>query len=198
MEIIFYSNILLWVLQVFIIFCLFMIFRQFGKVYLSSSEGISRDGIAIGDSIIPYEGVSFFSDKKITANSLPNRPTLMVFISSGCKACKDLIPEWNEAFLKYNDQVNFVLVGVGTKEHFINFTKNRSVRGELILDPERVIFRLFKARVTPFAFIFNEKGVVKGKGLCNGLEHISGLISQLNTVSEEVLESSNLKKGMVN
>lgn len=199
MDILIYSNILLWVLQLFFIFCVFMIFRQFGTVYLSSSEAISRDGIAIGDKVVQFDGESFFSNERIPVNSLLTKPTIITFVSSGCKACKDLIPEWNEAYLKYNDKINFVLIGVGSKDNFENFTKNRTVRGELLLDPDRSILSAFKVRVTPFAFIINGEGVIKAKGLCNGMEHISGMISQLNTISEEVVGNENFfGKGMVN
>ena len=38
-------------------------------------------------------------------------------------------------------------------------------------------------RVTPFALILDEEGVVRGKGLCNGTGHIDNLISYLKSES---------------
>ena len=48
-EVLLYSNILLWLAVLLIGFTLFIIFRQFGEVYLSTGESIARDGIAIGE-----------------------------------------------------------------------------------------------------------------------------------------------------
>jgi hypothetical protein len=77
------------------------------------------------------------------------------------------------------------LIGLGDREAFSKLKTNNPFSGELILDPEKQILQACKVRVTPFAFILDEKGVVKGKGLCNGLEHINGLISSLKSQSDQ-------------
>lgn len=186
MEILFYSNLLLWIAVIFMMFTIFLIFRQFGSVYLSSREAITRDGISIGDKIPEFSGKSYFSNEQISIESFYGKPTLITFISPGCKPCQELIPEWNKAFMKYNEKINFLFVGLGDRSGFSRVLENKSLSGELLLDEERAVLTLCKVRVTPFAFILDEKGTVKGKGLCNGIEHIIGLISSLEGKSESV------------
>lgn len=126
-----YSNILLWVIQAGVIFCLLMVFRQFGEVYLKSADAISRDGIPIGDTIPHFEGFSLPNLRKITSEEIQGRPTLLAFISPNCGACKDMIPDWNEAYRKYGHKVNFVLMGTGKEEEYNPFLKERQVFGLL-------------------------------------------------------------------
>lgn len=185
-EFLFYSNILIWIVLIFILFTLFVLFRQFGTVYLAKSDAIERDGISIGASVPNIEGVSYFSNNLITGQSFKGKPTLLAFVSPGCTPCRELITEWNKAYLRYKDNINFVLIGIGDKDSFSKVKVFSSVKSEMILDPEKNILQACRVRVTPFAFILNSEGEVKGKGLCNGLDHIKGLMSSLESDSEFV------------
>lgn len=186
MQFLIYSNVLTWIVLLFISFCLFLVFRQFGKVYLSTSDAITRDGVPIGDKLPEFEAKSFFSKEVTSVRSFQGKPTLISFISPGCKPCQELIPEWNRAYIKYKDKINFLVVGIGDSNGFTRMLDNNPLSGELLLDDERAILTSCNVRVTPFAFIVDESGIVKGKGLCNGIEHIDGLISYLNGEAEKV------------
>lgn len=194
MEILFYSNVLLWIVVLFMLFSIFLIYRQFGSVYLSSRDAITRDGISIGDKIPEFSAKSYFSNERISIDSFYHKPTLIGFISPGCKPCQELISEWNKAYMKYNEKINFVFVGLGDKASFSKLLGDKSLIGELLLDEEREILTSCKVRVTPFAFIIDQNGIVKGKGLCNGIEHIHGLISALEGESVSVEESNLLER----
>ncbi|WP_059171995.1 TlpA disulfide reductase family protein [Bacillus sp. FJAT-27445] len=184
-----YSNILLWVVQIVVLLSIFLIYRQFGQVYLGTADGISRDGIPIGDYLPRFEGLSYFNNELYTEKRLKdlNKPTLMAFVSPNCGSCKDLIPEWNKAYEKYKNQFNFVIMGVGDDEKFEVFLKNRPLKGHLILDVRDKFLRDFRVRVTPFAFAINSKQVVTGKGLCNDMKHIEELISSVE-VNKKTIE----------
>ncbi|PTX64408.1 methylamine dehydrogenase accessory protein MauD [Melghirimyces profundicolus] len=177
-EVLLYSNVLLWVVVLLIGFTLFILFRQFGEVYLSTGESIARDGIAIGDHVPLLNNRRTLNGQ--TVRDQPGKPTLMLFLSPTCEACKDLIPDWNQAFHERND-IHFRVIAVGNKEKTAEMVKTRKLEGELIPDEDHSILEKHRVRVTPFAFILDEKGVVRGKGLCNGMEHIHGLISYLNS-----------------
>jgi len=154
-----------------------MIFKQFGDIYLKSSDAISRDGIPIGDEIPKFQGLSYNTGKYFSKKDLEKMPTLIGFISPNCPACKDMIPDWNRAITKYKGKVNFLLIGVGqNRDQYNEFLKNRPLKGDLILDPDNV-GQAFRVRVTPFAIMLDEKGVVVEKGLCNSEQHIEHLIS---------------------
>ncbi|MDQ0340749.1 methylamine dehydrogenase accessory protein MauD [Caldalkalibacillus uzonensis] len=178
-QVLLYSNILLWLTQAVVFFSLFLLFRQFGEVYLSTGEGISRDGIPIGDTIPQFQGVSYPAGKVTTPIQQYDKPTLLAFVSPRCKACEQLLPAWNAAHEAFHDRIHFVIIGLGEKEEFERWLMDRTLQGQLVLDPGRHIFSLCKVRVTPFAFIIDEQGVVRGKGLCNHEGHLKTLLSTL-------------------
>jgi methylamine dehydrogenase accessory protein MauD len=176
-EILLYSTIALWVSVLFIFTCLFFVFRQFGEVYLKSSEAITRDGVSIGKQIPKFKSISFIDNLAVT-NSIIDKPTLMVFISPNCQACKDLLKVWNKAKLQY-PTIDFLLVGHGTREEFEKMFKKQKAEYDLLIDEDGTMVNRFRVRVSPFAFIIDEKGEVKSKGVCNGLEHIDHYLTSL-------------------
>lgn len=146
-DLLIYSNAGLWIVQLFIVFCLFIIFRQFGTVYLRDKESVSRDGIPIGKKIPNFEAKSMITDKVMNKENFLGKPTIIGFISTRCKPCKELIPDWNKAYDKYNGQINFVLIGIGEEENLKKFANEKNVKGELLIDAHYIVDQ-FYARVT--------------------------------------------------
>ena len=138
-----YSNILLWIVQLLVIFALVVLFRQFGEIYLNSADAISRDGIPIGDYIPEFVGEDFSTTRAVTHKDLEGRPTLLAFISPNCDACRDLIPEWNQCCLDHREKVNFVLMGVGDREKMEAFCAGKGDSRADRLGPEGSFFAGF-------------------------------------------------------
>lgn len=176
-QVLLYSTIMLWLVQIVVLFSLFLIFRQFGEVYLSTSAGISRDGVAIGKKIPEFKGTSYRTNQEVTQKSLLGKRTLITFISPRCAACEDLISDWNQAYFTYKDRIHFVLIGIGDKEEYNEWLKKKPVQSELIVDHDQSLTTSFKVRVTPFALVTDEQGVVREKGLCNRGKDIIHFIS---------------------
>ncbi|WP_053363457.1 redoxin domain-containing protein [Bacillus sp. FJAT-27251] len=181
-EFLLYSNILLWIVVLVFLVLFFMIFRQFGEVYLSTSEGISRDGIPVGESFPKFPEQVVLKSKEST-NSITNLPELVVFVSPNCGACKDLLSDWNKYSSNYKNLLNLTVVIYGTREESQKMLEKTQLKGKIVLDENGELTDNYKVRVTPFAFILDEKGVVKAKGLCNGEDHIKGLMTMLNKES---------------
>lgn len=188
-----YSNILLWVFQILILFALILLFRQFGKVHLSSGDAIERDGVPIGKKIPSFEGESIITNEVVNFQSDIGKPTLLAFVSPGCKPCRELISDWNKANLKYGNKINFLLIGQGKREAFSRLKEFKSVNGEFLLDPDQNILRSCNVRVTPFAFMLDHQGKVKTKGVLNDIDGIRGFISSLESNFE--VKNKQLKEG---
>jgi methylamine dehydrogenase accessory protein MauD len=189
-----YSNVILWVFQLIMAFLFIIIFRQFGEVFLKKSDAIARDGISLGEEIPDFYTKSYYTGKEITKASIANKPTLITFISSSCKPCKELLPDWNSAYDKFGKDINFVLIGSGSKDQFDIMFKHYVPKGNISID-ESGLLNDFKVRVTPFGFIIDEEGVVKGKGLCGTTQHIESFISYLG--SELVEVESTMKQKII-
>ena len=64
--------------------------------------------------------------------------------------------------------------------------QEQALEGEVLFDEDQGILGEYRVRVTPFALIMDEGGVVRGKGLCNDTGHIDHLISYLESESVAV------------
>jgi thioredoxin-related protein len=167
-------------MMIIIFFFLFLIFRQFGEVYLNSSQEIANDGLPVEQTSPPFHGVCYQTNQMISSNDFAEKPILLVFVSSKCKACKELIPDWNSECEKYKSQIHFVLVGLGDREAYAGWNN----KGKLILDSNHEILSAFRVRVTPFAYMIDEHGLIKAKGLCNGNIHLKQLLSSIHSQTE--------------
>jgi len=185
----FYSVIILWCTQVLSLFAIFLLFRQFGQVYLSTGEGISRDGIPIGEQIPHVELFSLKEKKHVQLTSKLMKPTLISFISPSCKPCKELLHDWNEAHQTYGDELNMVTVILGEEQSVIKLAKNYAIQGETLWDPTEEVFGRFGVRVTPFAFAIDQNGVVQDKGLC-------GNRKQVELIASSIIKKANEKEGV--
>ncbi|TCP52385.1 methylamine dehydrogenase accessory protein MauD [Tumebacillus sp. BK434] len=174
-----YSNLGLWIVTLFILGAIFLIFRQFGEVFLKSGDAISRDGIPIGDKIHHFEQPAYELGKSVSTQDLLGRPTLLAFTSTTCKPCRELFPDWNKAIAQYGTHVNFVMVGLGERDQWEELLAKIPIQGELLIDTRQILLTDCKVRVTPFGIMLDEKGVVTGKGLLNSAEHIQGLMSSV-------------------
>lgn len=188
-----YSNVTLWVLTLFNLLCVILLMRQFGSLYLNNAESISRDGIPIGDTIPDFTGKKIFENTQISNINIKGKPTLIAFVAASCGACKELIPDWNEIYGKYKDQVNFLLIGLGNEEDYKDWEQKHTIKGEFIVDEDAQLLSKFKGRVTPFAFIVDEDGVVREKGLCNNKGHIKRFISMINSKNDDIKKNNNIR-----
>lgn len=172
-----YSIIFLWLIQIFVLFALFLLFRQFGEVYLKSASAITRDGIPIGKAIPDFKVSRLSKDTIHTKKDLINQPSLIAFVSPECRPCGELLKEWEQAQHRYKGQVNLLLFVTGEEQNAKEWLAQHSYAGEAFLIIEEKTVEEFDIRVTPFGLVVNGEGIVQEKGLCGGLEHIDYLLS---------------------
>ena len=175
----FYSVIFLLFTQTISIFAIFLLFRQFGEVYLNTGEGISRDGLPIEKKIPSFNAFSFTHNKLINSEDLIKKPTLIAFISPHCKPCKALLKDWSHACEEYSGKADFVVIILGGEKEVKKMVEKKKIAGEQLWDHHKELFRKFGVRVTPFAFALDQHGVVKDKGLCGNKEQIDLLTSSV-------------------
>jgi len=178
---------MLWVIQMATLFVLFLLFRQFGEVYLSRGEEISKDGLSINKELPHIHVFSIAENKKRRLLELIRGPTLLSFISTDCKPCEALIEHWNDAYETYKGKINFCVVILGEEKEVNVFLRRNPIVGELLWDQNEELFNRCLVRVTPFAFSIDQNGVVKDKGLCGNREQINLLVSSIleNEIDEE-------------
>ncbi|MDG5786177.1 redoxin domain-containing protein [Evansella sp. AB-P1] len=184
-EFIFYSIILLWCLFLFHSFLLFLLFRQFGEIYLSSKEGIAKDGVSLGATLPSAEAYSMINKKTVNIKGISNKSSIILFLSPNCKPCRGIIDDWNKTQISYSKDVTFVMVIVGEEKEVFYFNNKYKLNGEILWDESKGLFTRFKVRVTPFAFAIDRNGLINNKGLCGSKEQLDMYVQSIISSEEE-------------
>jgi thiol-disulfide isomerase/thioredoxin len=150
------SYLALWVLVLFLGVLVFILFHELGVRVLHTAEATTRDGIALGEQAplrqpLPVPAVG--------------RLTLLVFGSPLCGPCRALIPDLNAFARKHRATVDAWFVSSETRDGVELTKKEFGLQVPAIGD--RTAASEFKVRVTPFAFVLDDHGVVLAKGLVN-------------------------------
>ncbi|WP_078594791.1 TlpA family protein disulfide reductase [Evansella clarkii] len=185
-DFLFYSVIILWFLQIFNGFLLILLFRQFGEVYLSTSDSISRDGVAMGEKALDHICFSYTKSEEVTWSSIIEKPAIIAFVSPDCKPCREMLSHWNTVQKQLSEKVQFILVFTGEDRKVRKIIQEFQLQGEIILDSKEQSFHHFKVRVTPFAFAVEKELIVKDKGLC-------GTKEQLYLLAESITKGDEFK-----
>lgn len=181
-----YSVVLLWFIQLFVLFALFLLFRQFGEVYLKSAGAIERDGVAIGKALPSFDVRSLRTHAVLSSQELIREPAIIALVSPNCKPCQELLKDWAIARQRYLHRYNFILVLINAKHEGIEWVvQHMEIKEDqevYVLKEEKAVGEL-QIRVTPFAYIVDGRGIVKAKGLCGGMQHIEHLLSTEDSVT---------------
>ncbi|MFA9559738.1 thioredoxin-like domain-containing protein [Evansella sp. AB-rgal1] len=173
-QFLFFSVIVLWGLFLLNFFLLFLLFRQFGEIYLSSGDGIAKDGLPIGKSLPKDDRIYSMKEKQhVYLQEHITKSSLLVFVSSNCKPCQQLLREWNSAYHSNQHMINCMIVFIGEDNKVQDLIRKYSPEGQLFWDRNDSLFHRFKIRVTPFAIAIDEQGIVRDKGLCGTKEQIN-------------------------
>ncbi|MFC4766616.1 TlpA family protein disulfide reductase [Effusibacillus consociatus] len=183
----------LWLLVVSLFLLMFLVFRQFGLVYLKTAAGVSRSGVDLGTTIPDLEVKSVTGDN-LKLSDYSGQPLLIVFTSPHCAPCRNLVSHLDDFIDKYPGISTLVFSIDGSEE------ETRSMfprpRYSIIPLPDREIFKtVFEGEVTPFAFVIDDKRKVVAKGLVNSLrdlEHVvasSGKSSSFIQITSTAVES---------
>ncbi|MFE1243457.1 thioredoxin-like domain-containing protein [Fictibacillus sp. NPDC058756] len=191
------SNIVLSLLMLIVIFSLVLIFRQFGEVYLSTGASIARDGLPIGTKLPEFNALNYKNGNIIFSQEIYNspKPTLVAFVTPNCPACKDLLKDINKMVNKYNGRLNFVLFGIGYQPlQFDKIFKDVPSDVKLFVeDLEKPVFKNLNLRVTPFAFLLDQEGIIQEKGLCNTIDHVDSFYKSYESSKSTKINQKGVK-----
>lgn len=161
----------LWVVVLVQGIMLVLLYRQMGLFYLGTAEGVSRDGLKVGTAIPPID-VKDMQGREISFRST-GMWRLVVFGRSQCAACKELAPQLIKAQESYGPDLEVVFLTTATFDETKRFVEETRLNLPVYLAERQDISNVMHVRVSPFAFVLDPDGIIRSKGLCNGLEHIA-------------------------
>lgn len=163
-------------LSAFLAFSVFLLFRQVGVAYLSTPEGVGRDGLRPGSAAPDVSGRDMAGGHSTTITAAAGVWTLLVFGRAICPLCHRLVPHLNSASSQLHEMVRVAFLCQSDQPGARALVEATGVKVPVFaIEPETEA--QYKVRVTPFAVVLDADGIVRGRGVVNDIHSISALLT---------------------
>lgn len=179
-----------WIVLFALGFLVVVMYRQMAYLLRLKDVGTARDGLEIGNAApaFDYVGVNVNAGSNLRFNPRGGWK-FIIFADPGCSSCEKamLILENFKIDVKPGMQPIVVTTADTTEVDAIGAFRRSSLP---IAQVKREVFsRLYKTNTTPFAYVVDPEGIVRGKGPASdqpSLRKIFRMVDQTPQVAEEV------------
>lgn len=137
-------------------------------------------GPQVGQAAPPLN-TSDVSGNSVTIGAERGKRTLMVFISTQCPVCKDIIPNLKTLAHTERDELEVILIipneDIEIAQRFV--LDHRLEHIPLISSTDLV--SQYQIGVTPYAVMVDHTGIVRAKGLVNNAVQVESLLTATDT-----------------
>jgi peroxiredoxin len=185
----------LWVLVLVQTVLLILVYRHFGMMTLGTIEGVQRDGLAVGEKAPSIYGVTREGKDFLWAPS--ERSSVIIFASPDCSPCAVVLPAAERLSTMRAKDLEVVAVVPGPADSAARTADDYRISFTCIGEDGSGAFDSYKVRVTPFAFVVGNDGLVRSKGLCSDplmlrdLLESAGLVDSATVVSQPIRAATN-------
>jgi methylamine dehydrogenase accessory protein MauD len=168
------SYVALWILVTVLVIVVIALARQIGTLHLRMGPRgaleLDDEGPPLGEAPEPLE-IADTSGRRITLGG-PGKPQLVLFVSPGCRVCKDVLPSL-PAVARTGELAPLVVTDEDEPAAVAELAR-RPVEGPVVASLEAA--QSYRIPGTPYVVVLDETGVVRAKGTVNNLEQMEGLV----------------------
>lgn len=170
---------LLWIVVLLILVYLVALTRQIGVLHLRlqpTGARMTNAGLDIGE-YAPFQVLTTISGTPVYLGPNTERNTILIFVSTSCPACSNLLASLRSFIREMNEQIVLVF-GAADQNEVKLFLAHQGVPSvPVIISPE--IVTAFRVSGVPYAFALDKAGLVRGKGIVNTAEHVESLANTI-------------------
>ena len=175
------SSVVSWGLVLVLAFLVLGALRALGLVNwrldqleMTRPSRLGRDGLKPGrkapDFTLPRAGGG-----EMTLTDFAGKKLLLVFTQSGCGPCHDIAPELNRLHDKGEHQV--LVINNGDPESTRAWAAETKARFPVLAQETFSVSKRYEAFATPFAFLIDEEGIVRSKGIAGTRQYLGYVLS---------------------
>jgi methylamine dehydrogenase accessory protein MauD len=123
---------------------------------------IGREGLKIGRKAPDFTLPSTHGPE-CSLSDFAGRKVLLVLTQSGCGPCMEIVPELNRLHERGECQV--LVVNNGEPAETRQWASKTKARFPVLMQEKFSLSKRYEVFVTPFAFLIDEQGVIRSKGL---------------------------------
>jgi methylamine dehydrogenase accessory protein MauD len=175
------SNIVLWVVVLFLAFLLLGALRALGLMNwrLDQMEAmrpnrLGREGLKVGRKAPDFTLPSASGGAR-SLTDFAGRNLLLVFTQSGCGPCGEIVPELNRLHDQGEQQV--LVVNGGEPEATRQWAAETKARFPVLAQEQLSLSKRYEVFATPFAFLIDEQGIIASKGIVGSRQYLGYVLA---------------------
>ncbi len=178
LEILLYTNLLLWLAVIALGVVCFALARQIGVLYERVAPAgalMMSQALKVGDEA-PRLDVTDLSGATLPIGGVPSdgKATLLFFLAPDCPVCKTLLPALRSVHSAEKRWLRILLCSDGDPVVQRVFVRENGLDSFPYIVSER-LGRLYGVAKLPFAVLIDEQGRIASLGLINSREHLESL-----------------------
>ena len=144
------------------------------QLEMTRPSRLGRDGLKPGKKAPDFTLPSVEGDD-VSLQDFAGRKVLLVFTQSGCGPCHAIAPELNRLHEKSEAQV--LVVNNGDPESTREWAVETNARFPVLAQEKFSVSKRYEAFATPFAFLIDEQGIVRSKGIAGSRQYLGYVLS---------------------
>lgn len=178
MEIMFVSNVVLWVIVIALGVLTMALARQIGLLHERSAPlgaVISDKGPEVGDEAPEFDLEDFSTGQKVRIGGVREngQDLLVLFLAPHCPMCNKLLP--TAISMAESEHLDVAIVSDGPREEHEEYLRTHTLGDIPYVVSANVGIRFQVGRV-PYAILLSNDGRILSKGLVNTREHLESLV----------------------
>jgi methylamine dehydrogenase accessory protein MauD len=175
------SQVLLWMLVFTLGFLLMGTLRiltlmrwRLDQLEAITPSRVGRSGLKAGKKA-PEFTLPRTTGGELALSQLAGRKVLLVFAQPACAPCRAIVPELNR--VQDNGEVQVLVVSNGDGEATKKWAEEAQARFPVVTQERLSLSRRYEVYATPFAFLIDEKGVIRSAGIVNSKQYIGFVLA---------------------
>jgi methylamine dehydrogenase accessory protein MauD len=175
------SNVALWLVALVLGFLLLGALRALGllqwqlaQLQATTPSRVGRNGLPVGKKA-PAFSLPSINGRETALSDFAGREVLLVFTQSGCSPCKAIVPELNRLAERGTHQV--LVINNASIDQTRTWAREADARFPVLAQEKYAISKRFEAYATPFAFLIDEQGIIRSKGIAGSNQHLNFVLS---------------------
>jgi peroxiredoxin len=175
------SNLVLWFVVLLLAFLLLGALRTLGLVNwrldqleMTRPRRIGRDGLKPGKRAPDFTLPSVVHGD-VSLHDFVGHKVLLVFTQAGCGPCHNIAVELNRLHERGEHQV--LVINNGDTESAHVWAAETQARFPVLVQEQFSISKRYEAFATPFAFLIDERGIVRSRGVAGSRQYLGYVLT---------------------
>lgn len=160
----------MWAFLILIAYAVFVLYRHFGQMYVSSPSGRASQGPDVGSALLSIAR-SDVAGREVTL-PVARQPAIVLFVSIGCSLCSEIRDQLG-SLDSYSDRIKTVVFCSGGLDDVRAWAGRVPGYVHVIRDAKSAAANHYQVNTLPFVLAVDAAGRVRNKSIINDHEGLS-------------------------